>query len=171
MGNKWSQMARCLPGRTDNEIKNHWHTNLKKGRRNNDGFITLTDVDAKKCISTHENNPPTSITTIPYACSNESFGKTDVSLAYTDQALSNLPKVFFAEWVTIDQTHGEVVQSNLGNPLITRDLQEEYKTNFQNSSMQSLLLSEEMLYESILNGIQNSSTYGVFYPTLASKCT
>ena len=40
---RWSAIAARMPGRTDNEIKNHWHTNLKK-RSQQDSVATESIV-------------------------------------------------------------------------------------------------------------------------------
>ncbi|XP_076910483.1 transcription factor MYB72-like [Bidens hawaiensis] len=51
LGNKWSEMAAYLPGRSDNEIKNHWHTDIKK-RANKD-----LDVLESEHVQTIEPDP------------------------------------------------------------------------------------------------------------------
>ncbi|WCJ40954.1 MYB-like transcription factor ODO1 [Euphorbia peplus] len=59
MGNKWSNIAARLPGRTDNEIKNVWNTRLKKR-------LILKDQDSgstQKSSATYSSSASSTTTT------------------------------------------------------------------------------------------------------------
>ncbi|KVI07739.1 Homeodomain-like protein [Cynara cardunculus var. scolymus] len=52
---KWSAIARKVPGRSDNEIKNHWHTNLKKRIITQDHPVpTIKPKETTKSIDLHD---------------------------------------------------------------------------------------------------------------------
>ncbi|KAL3834443.1 hypothetical protein ACJIZ3_009179 [Penstemon smallii] len=113
LGNKWSQIAQHLPGRTDNEIKNYWHSYLKKRMAK-----TVEIEDRVKDECTNGQNQiselsPSSLKSTPHNSSYDSFENMEGSLIDTDQSQNcNLPKVLFAEWLSLDQFH---VQDMGGN--------------------------------------------------------
>lgn len=78
---RWSAIAARLPGRTDNEIKNVWHTHLKKKLKDNQSSQDSkrqSIVSISKCDNIDDNVDI--VNTSPQRCSSEMSSVTDSSL-------------------------------------------------------------------------------------------
>nr|QSD99750.1 MYB family transcription factor [Melilotus albus] len=119
---EWSTIAAELPGRTDNEVKNHWHTSLKKRVQHN--IITNEETKATKSKDIILISPPTSFqisdTTGPLSPFSSSSEFSPTSSDHSSNALDDfgfldsfIESVDESFWLDdLSNTPSEIVQDN-----------------------------------------------------------
>ncbi|KAI4971973.1 transcription factor MYB41-like [Hordeum vulgare subsp. vulgare] len=110
LGNKWSQIAAQLPGRTDNEVKNFWNSYIKKKLR-------------ERGIDPATHKPLAEATTSPTAC-RAVFGDAEVVPTATALAQDQVEKMLDSLKMPMDWPVGSVAGNGVPESYQVPSLQE-----------------------------------------------
>lgn len=124
---RWSAIAAELPGRTDNEIKNHWHTNLKK-RFNQNSITEHAQITKSKPEKTQMNEKQTN---------SKPMEPVDIDAIYTPKVLESSSTASSPQpssSITEDRSYSGLFESYTADDFWTEPFLSDNSYNFNVSS-------------------------------------